>query len=290
MWFWLSLASALLGAVDIILNKKALKNVSPVVLNWALNALPIPILIIIILKSGIPALNITFWIAVTGSSITWSIGKSMINHGLKNSLVSQIIPLTSFTGIFTYIFGLVFLGENLKLIPMLGLVSIILGSYILNVDQAREGILKPFKLIFASKASILFLLALMITSITAIFDKKSLLNTIPTSVLFVLLVENIIETLILTPYLIIKEKNTWILEVRNNFKVLFINSMLLLLIGYVVFAAYSDSPVALVLGIKRLQIFFALILGYFFLKDKPTKHAWIATLIMILGTILIKIG
>ena len=70
MWFWLSLASALLGAVDIILNKKALKNVSPVVLNWALNALPIPILIIIILKSGIPALNITFWIAVTGSSIT----------------------------------------------------------------------------------------------------------------------------------------------------------------------------------------------------------------------------
>ena len=88
----------------------------------------------------------------------------------------------------------------------------------------------------------------------------------------------------------IKEKNTWILEIKKNYKILFINSLILQLIGYVVFAAYTTGPVALVLGIKRLQIFFALILGYLFLKDKPTKHTWIASLIMILGTLMIKMG
>src|SRR5436309_1499135 len=106
MWFWLALVSAVLGAVDLTLSKKALKNVSPVALFWALNCFPLPFLFILVLKNGIPALNPIFWVAVIGSSITWAIGKSMFNTGLKNNFISKIIPLTSFSVIFTYIFGL----------------------------------------------------------------------------------------------------------------------------------------------------------------------------------------
>src|SRR5690349_13566825 len=100
MWFWLSLGSAILGAVDLALSKHALKNVSPVVLFWALNAFSIPVLLLILLLTGIPQVGITFWMAVISSSVTWAIGRSMFNHGLKNHLVSQIIPLTSFSVIF----------------------------------------------------------------------------------------------------------------------------------------------------------------------------------------------
>lgn len=289
MWFWLSLASAILGAVDILFNKKTLKHVSPVVLFWAQNAFSIPLLLLFILKVGIPIISDKFYFVVIGSAITWAIGKVMYNHGLKSHLISQIIPLTSFGVIFTYFFGLLFLGQNIKLIPMLGLFSVIVGSYVLNVDQAREDILKPFKLIFGNTIVIIFLVGMLLTSMTAIFDKLSLENTFPSSVLFVILVENILETAIATPYLLFREKNTWIKEVKQNFGLLLLNSFVLLVIGFLIFNAYTlDGPVALVLGVKRLQIIFALLLGYLFLKDKPTKHSWLASLIMIAGTLMIK--
>lgn len=291
MWFWLSLASAALGAVDIILNKRALNKVSAGVLSWAVYTFTIPLLIILSILEGMPVVNLVFWLSIIGSSITFALGKNLINDALKNNLISYIIPLTSFTAIFTYVFGLIFLGENIKAIPLLGLLSIVFGSYILNVDQAKEDVLKPFKLLFTTRASLLFLFALMITSFTAIFDKLSILNSTPSSPTFIMLMDQILMSVLLTGYLIAKEKKTWALQVKQNFWLLLLNSAILLVISYLVFVAYaSEGPVALVLGIKRLQIFFALILGYLFLKDKPTKLTWIATFIMILGTIMIKLG
>jgi drug/metabolite transporter (DMT)-like permease len=79
-------------------------------------------------------------------------------------------------------------------------------------------------------------------------------------------------------------------EVKGNFKLLFANSVLYLVVSFLVFSAFIGAPVALVMAIKRLQIFFILILGLIFLKDKPTKHAWIATAIMAFGALLIKLG
>lgn len=290
LWFWLSLASALFGAVDIALNKKALHKVSPATLNWSLYVLSLPVLLILALREDIPTINSMFWISVFGSAITFALGKNIIYDALKNGLISKIIPLTSFTSIFTYILALMFLGENLRFLPVLGLFLIVIGSYILNVDQAREDIFKPFKLLFASKSSLIFMLALILTSTTAIFDKEAVLTTNSKGPLFVLLIENILMSTFLTFYLFYKEKTTWVGQLKGSFGILFANSYVYLMIAYLIFQAYSiDGPVALVLGIKRLQIFFALILGYFFLRDKPAKHAWIATIIIIFGVILIKI-
>lgn len=291
MWFWLSLASAVLGAVDIAINKKVLDKVSATTLNWSLYALSLPFLILLALKEGMPGINSTFLVAVLGSAITFAVGKNIIYAALKDGLISKIIPLTSFTSIFTYILGIIFLGENLRLIPVLGLFSVVLGSYILNADQAKEDFFKPFKVLFASKSSLLFMAALILTSMTAIFDKLGILNTNPQSPVFVLLTENILMCVLLTFYLMTREKNTWTKELKRSFGGLFINSLIYLIIAYLVFVAYSiQGPVALVLGVKRLQILFALILGYLFLKDQPTKHSWAASMIMILGTLMIKLG
>lgn len=291
MWFWLALASALLGAIDIAINKKVLNKVSATTLNWSLYALSLPFLILLALKEGMPQINLVFLIAILGSAVTFAIGKNIIYSALKDGLISKIIPLTSFSSIFTYFFGIIFLGETLRPIPVLGLFSIVAGSYILNADQAREDILKPFKLLFTSKSSLLFMFALILTSMTVIFDKLGILNTNPQSPAFVLLTENIVMSTLLAAYLQVKEKNTWRKQLKNNFLGLLINSFVYLTIAYLVFVAYSiQGPVALVIGIKRLQIFFVLILGYFFLKDKPTKHVWIAAVIMIFGVLMIRLG
>lgn len=291
MWFWLSLLSALLGAVDIFLNKKSLNKVSAGVLSWALFTLPIPFLLIISFKQGIPSVNSVFWLAAIVSSLTFVFSKTIINEAFKQNLMSKILPLTAFSGVFTYFFGLVFLSESLRLLPVLGLLSILFGSYILNVDQAHEDILKPFKLLFLTKSSVIFLIALMVGALTAVADKTGLNNTNPQSPIFILLVTQIMMSVLATIYILSKERKTWVLQVKQNFWLLFLNSLVFMVVSFLVFAAYgTNGPVALVLGVKRLQIFFVLILGYLFLKDKPTKHSWIATAIMMLGVLMIKLG
>lgn len=291
MWFWLSLLSALLGAVDIFLNKKSLNKVSAGVLSWALFTLPIPFLLIISFKEGIPSVNSVFWLAAIVSSLTFVFSKTIINEAFKQNLMSKILPLTAFSGVFTYFFGLVFLSESLRLLPVLGLLSILFGSYILNVDQAHEDILKPFKLLFLTKSSVIFLIALMVGALTAVADKTGLNNTNPQSPIFILLVTQIMMSVLATIYILSKERKTWVLQVKQNFWLLSLNSLVFMVVSFLVFAAYgTDGPVALVLGVKRLQIFFVLILGYLFLKDKPTKHSWIATAIMMLGVLMIKLG
>lgn len=290
MWFWLAFASAFFGALEIILSKQSLKKVSAAVLTWALLALTIPILFIISLYEGFPTFNITFLIAAIGSTLTYVFGRTIVNETLKHNLISKIFPLTAFSGVFTYLFGLVILSETLRLIPVLGLLLVIFGSYILNVDQMKEDILRPFKLLFTTKVSLLFLFAVMITSLTAIFDKMGILNTNPSSPVFVMLTQNVMMSTLLTIYLITRQSKTWVLELKQNFGILFLVSIIFLVASYFAFTAYIDGPAALVLGIKRLQIFFILLMGYLFFKDKPTKHVWVATAIMIFGALLIKIG
>ncbi len=291
MWFWLTVASAILGAVELILSKKALHKVSAAVLTWSLFTLSIPPLVYFAIREGIPTLNSLFFIGVFGSSLAFIFSKIIFNNALKQNLISKILPLTAFSGIFTYFFGLILLAESIRPIPVLGLLSVLFGSYILNADQAREDLLKPFKLLFLKKESIFFLLAIMLGSLTAILDKWALSNSSPTSPVFTILVEQTIMSVMLGMYMIRVESKTWAVELKKNFGILFLNSIIFLLVGLFVFYAYDDGgPAALVIGVKRLQIFFVLLMGYLFFKDKPTKHVWIATAIMIMGVLMIKLG
>jgi len=291
MWFWLALISAILGAADVILSKKILRGVSPAVLTWFLFVFTIPVLIVLVLLEGIPILSLYFFIATISSSLIFIFSKTIANSVLKQNLISKIMPLSSFGGLFTYIFGLIFLSESIRPVPLLGLFSIVFGAYILNADQAKEDFFKPFKLVFLKKESLFFLLAVMMSSLTAILDKSALASTIPNSPIFTMLMEQTVMSVFLGTYMLQKEGKTWQKEIKSNFWLLALNGIVFLTQGLFVFYAYDfGGPVALIVGVRRLQLFLMLLMGYLFFKDKPTKHIWIATAIMILGVLMIKLG
>jgi drug/metabolite transporter (DMT)-like permease len=291
MWFWLALGSAVIGAIDLVISKKALRKVSAAVLAFSIFALTIPILIVMSFFEGTPSSNWFFLIGTLVSSLVFVFSKTITNEVLKQNIISKVLPLTAFAGFFTYIFGLIFLSESIKQIPLFGLILVLLGAYILNVDQAREDLLKPFKLLFLKKESLIYLFAIMLGGLTVILDKWALSNTFPSSPTFTLLIEQIFMSILLGAYMLRKENKTYALEIKNNFKILSLNSATNLLTGFLIFYAYSfGGPVALVVGVKRLQIFLILLMSYIFFKDKPTKHVWVATVIMILGVLMIKLG
>ena len=167
MWFWYALLSALLSAFSVILNKRALKNINASLVSWALFAFSIPFLIYPSFKDGIPKVNISFWIAVTASVVSFAYAKTVALKSLKGSLTSEIVPLAFFAVLFQFIFGLIFFGETLTIMSMIGLVFIVIGGYILKVEETHEDVWRPFKLLFTNKNSRMYLIAMIIMTITS---------------------------------------------------------------------------------------------------------------------------
>lgn len=289
MWFWFAVLSAAFSGVSVVLNKRALHNVSAALVSWTLFILPIPLLLIMVMREGIPQINIMFFIAVTASSIIFAVSKTIGLHSIKHNFLSKIYPLVSFGTFFSYIFALIFLGETIRPIPLFGLFMIIFGAYILNVDKAKEHILMPFKLLVTHKESFIFIIATFFTNLTGVLDKIGIKNTTPNSAVFVLFTENIILATLLTFYLLKKEKN-WVNDFRKYFWILIIGSIIYIGVSLFFLKGIATGAIALVGGIKRLEILFVLILSFLFFNDKPAKHTWIGAVMMLVGVILAKLG
>lgn len=288
MWFWYGLAAAVVGAVSIIINKRALRGVSARVLALALFSVSIPFLLILAFSSGVPQLNAAFSIGVIGSSLAFVVAKTITNESIKQSLLSHIFPLTAFGSLFTYVLGVLFLSEYLTVPAVIGLVTVALGAYMLNAQSAREDILKPFRLLLTDRHSFLYILAMLLAALSSIFDKVAVRSISSAGVLWTLLGENIIMSLLLVWSLERSEKR-WVRDFRQNFGILFVAGMVYAVLAYLVLSGFVDGPVALVTGIKRLQIVFVLLLSHVIFRDKATKHVWLGTLIMISGVILLKL-
>ena len=56
------------------------------------------------------------------------------------------------------------------------------------------------------------------------------------------------------------------------------------------FVSIGGGNVGIVSAIFRTQIFFALLFGFLFFKDKPKFETIVGSIIMILGVVIIKIG
>lgn len=287
MWFWLILGAAVLGAVEAIINKRILGKVNAIVFTWSLFALSLPVLGWLAFKNGFPVVNKAFILGTFAAGSAFVVAKTISNHAIREGTLSKLTPLISLTVLFTYIISLVFLGEKISGGGVLGLLLVISGVYILNADSAKEDLLKPFKLLFSDKLNLLFVVAAFLVSLETIFMKTAIGNTNPVNVPLVMFAEQCIMTSLLTLYLF-KNKKGWIIEVQTNFWKLFLNSMFYLVISLIFFNVITTTAIALAQGVKRSQLLFTLILGIIFLNDRPTKHTWIASLLIILGAVLIK--
>lgn len=289
MWFLLCISSAVLGAFANIINKKTLGKVDVQVFTWSLFALSLPFLGYLAFKNGVTTVNHFFFLGISASAIAFVFAKTITNEAIKQSILSKLLPLSSLSVLFTYVIGLLFLSEKISAYGVWGLVFIVWGVYVLNADGAKEDLLKPVKTLFSNKLYLLFILATFLISIESLSIKVAMNNTTPLNVPLTMFGEQSLMTLFLTVYLV-RTKKGWMGEVRKNFWKLFLNSLLYFVISLMVFMAMSGAAVALVQGVQRLQLLFTLLLGIVFLNDRPTKHTWIASLLIITGVILIKLS
>ena len=83
------------------------------------------------------------------------------------------------TPLFMVFTGYITLGESVSVWGGLGVISIVIGSYILNLRHGIKGFWGPVKALISEKGSLLMLLVALFYSFASVIGKKAILHSSP---------------------------------------------------------------------------------------------------------------
>ncbi|MGK9476364.1 EamA family transporter [Melioribacter sp. OK-6-Me] len=287
-WFIVAFLSSLLSAFAAITQKKILFNRTPLEFSF--------LLAIVNLIFSIPFFLFVDYGTIQSSNLGVLLLKSIIGvaaflcvmTALKNLQISNALPLLALTPGFVAIFAYFLLGESLKTQEVIGLISLIVGTYILESKSLKE-ILFPLNVFIKSKYHHYILLALLLFTASSIMDKFLLvkLNMTPISLMaFQHLFLAVIFALLYFIYP--SQDKKWLINVnQNDFGWIVLVSLLTIGYRFTQIISVSLASVALSLAIKRTSVLWATIIGGKIFKDSNLLKKTIAVLFILLGAVLI---
>ena len=87
------------------------------------------------------------------------------------------MPMLSFTPLVLLITAPILVGEFPSLLGLGGVVLIVVGSYLLNIDLKNMSVLEPLRAIIRNKGTRLMLIVATLWGISGAFDKMALNNS-----------------------------------------------------------------------------------------------------------------
>ena len=288
IWFVIALLSAFLSAFAAITQKKVL---------FSLGALEFSFLLSLVnLVFSIPFFFFIDYGTINSFNLLVLFIKSVIGVGaffcvmlsLKNLEISNALPLLALTPGFIAVFAFIFLGEALKTAEVVGLIILMLGTYILESGNSTK-IIFPFSILLKSKYHRFVILALLLFTASSILDKLLLikLNLSPISLTaFQHIYFAIMFSVI---FFVFKKKTEPLPNITNKINLGWIALISVLTIGYryTQVVAIGLASVALVLAVKRTSVFWATIIGGKIFSDKDLLKRSIAAVLILVGAILI---
>jgi drug/metabolite transporter (DMT)-like permease len=207
---------------------------------------------------------------------------------LKNLQISNALPLLALTPGFVAVFAFLFLGEALKFYEVLGLISLILGTYILESKNLKE-ILFPLNVFFKSRYHQYILAALLLFTASSVIDKLLVSKMNLTPISLTAFQHVYFAVLFFIIYFAFKSKLENNSPQINKTDVLWILLISVLTIGYryTQIVSISIASVALTLAVKRTSVLWATVIGGKIFKDTNLLKKTIAVLFILLGAILI---
>lgn len=289
MWVWYSLFFAIWGALQTFLVKKLTKKINPLTLLYIFFFFNIPLTFILLLfLGGVPKVTSAFFIFMGIAGLLDAVAFISSYVAISRSNISLISPIASFGPVFTTFIAIFTLGEIPTPQKFIGILFVVLGAYLLNVANVREGIMMPFKKLFSHKGVLLFLLANFLWSITPIFQKKAIFETNPQIPLFASVAGMCFVFLFLTPFAFKKAVES-LKEVRSNIKWLFLNGVGTAFSQAAAYAAFALVFVGYATSIFRTSSLFIIILGGVFLKEERIKERLLGASVMLVGAILLAL-
>jgi drug/metabolite transporter (DMT)-like permease len=204
---------------------------------------------------------------------------------LKSSDLSISVPMLAFTPLFLLITSPFIVGEFPDIFGLIGVLLIVVGSYVLNIKEFAGGWLSPFRVLLKERGPQLMLIVAFLWSITSNFDKVGVQNSSP---FFWALIINLFIAVALFPILILRSSEPGNFK-KNLDKLIPVGLFSAITIIFQM-TAINLTLVAYVIAIKRTSIIFSVLWGHYIFKEEGVRERLIGVMIMILGAFFITIS
>lgn len=199
--------------------------------------------------------------------------------------LSVMYPIARSAPVFVPIFAVLFLGERISLVGVLGIASVVLGTYFLPMEKLKiENLVRSF-IHFKSKAIFFALLTALTVTAYSLIDKVGAQYVHP--VLYVWLFE-VISLLLLTPTVMLLRSEIWREWSNNRLAVIFSGFLVLFSYSIIIFVM-KLAQVSYIVSVRHVSVVFGVILGGF-LKEKSIGIRLFSSTLIFIGLLLISIA
>jgi len=289
-WFYLSLLCAMSLAFADALTKKHLTGYSGWELLLVRFVVPGTLLAPLLLIFPMPAVPMVFWGWIVLLVPLELLAMLLYMQAIRDAPLYQTLPYLAFTPVFNIVTGWLILGEQVTLLGGVGILLVVLGTYLLNIDQHnqqnRAPWFEPFLAIVYQQGSRRMLAVAIIYSFTSVLSKAAMLHVGPMS--FAAFYFSLLAVVTLCLVGLIRPNKIATLWRRPRWHMLIGSLMALMVVTH--FLAISMVEVAYMVALKRSSLLFGILLGaYMFHEPALVKH-FSAVALMVGGVALILLA
>ncbi len=206
-------------------------------------------------------------------------------RAIQVSPLSLTLPYLAFTPVFMLLTGLLFLGEMPDPWGICGVLLIVIGSYVLNLDAPATGFLAPFYAIGREPGSRIMLFVAFLFSFMAVIAKIAIIHSSP--IFFALSFFTVHNFLVpfclalpgkISPGRLLREPGRGLVAG-------------LLLCGHVIFhcLAISMTKAVYMIAVKRFSILVGVVYGKLWFREGSFGKRLVGAAMMVAGSALILI-
>ncbi len=281
-WFWLALGSAFFLATSDFLTKRHFSDLPVSQMIQVRMVGVVPVALVLLLLIPVPPIEPQFYWS-TGLALPADVlALFLYLRGIQVSPLALSVPFLAFTPLFVILTGLLLLGELPNGPGVVGMLLVVVGAYVLNLDQLRQGWAAPFRAVLREKGSWLLLLTSLIFAYTITMGKKALLASSPW---FMAAVYPMATTLLVMVVLALTRRLAWD-WLRRPWAALGVGLCTAATLTCH-FGALSLAPTAYMVAVKRLGILMAMLYGGVFLKEARLGQHLLAGGLMVGGAVII---
>jgi len=286
-WITLTLLSAFFLATADTLSKRYLSHYRPGELVLVRFGVSGALLLPLLLWQPWPPLSATFWGWIAISLPLELIAMWLYMLAIRDSPLSLTLPYLAFTPVFNTLTGYLLLGETVSRRGFAGILLVVFGAWLLNLNSAQRGgtlaLLAPFRAITRERGSRLMLLVAAIYSLTSVTSKGAMLQVTPGffgPFYFVLLGSASVVVFAS------RDLSSWRALTRHSVAHLGIGLfMAAMVVAH--FYAIAHIEVAYMVAVKRTSLLFGMLYGAWLFGETGLQKKLVAGSLMVTGVLLI---
>ena len=169
---------------------------------WGRFTFLLPFALLYSFYKGIPEVQNIYWFYSLLSGVFVAISTVFLSKAFKKSDISISIAIWKSSAVISIlILGIIFLNENITLIKLCGILVIIFGVYIFNVEKTKISYIEPIKMLAKEEGIKFAMLAGLTLGITMVFFKKTILLADP---FFPVFTNYLFASIVMLPLIITK--------------------------------------------------------------------------------------